>query len=610
VNRAAFTVVLLALLGAAPEPLVAGSIRDQYGVPIAGAFVRAVTAGGRTETTTSAADGTFALEGAGISSVSIACRFCVAVREPVAPDGTVIAIVRRYYALIASGPTARDLASLPYARAESAVALTPYTILENSRSVIPGPQLGVHVVQPDGGLLVDGGIPNYDSASAISPYLTTPYAYVSGASTADPGESNGYGDHANGGTVLLDTRAPQSGAQALFGSGEELRASLSGALAAVATGYSADMQTRRQRADAQGGADLGRGSQWSAHLTAQSNLSTSQGDESISSGFSGATASYRLPGEENVVIDGVADRGEYAYEDPYLHVGSDWSDGSLNVTASSRSGRGMFGEAGARTTAGLYAAAASADPRIAAHLEQIEAIAGDRVVTPVLDLTAAIAAYHVGYTGGTLGVNEPASSDFAAPLVRAVIAPHDSAFSLTMSASGGYAAPTFLERYGAAPAPSYAQLDRDDTYQAQFDYTDGARVTASVLALTRTMSGLDNGFANALGASIDWQVSPQLSVRTWWMHAGIGEVQAHSVLRFGTAPQPSDVGSLWLTYEAAAGLRLDAIWRRDLVDWGADAHVDGAISGPLGYRTRWFVGSERYVFTRSIEAGIRYGGVF
>jgi hypothetical protein len=58
------------------------------------------------------------------------------------------------------------------------------------------------------------------------------------------------------------------------------------------------------------------------------------------------------------------------------------------------------------------------------------------------------------------------------------------------------------------------------------------------------------------------------------------------------------------------GPRVDAIRRRDLVDWGADVHLDGTISGPIGRRLRWFVGSERHVFTRTIEAGVRYGGVY
>jgi hypothetical protein len=608
VNRVALAVAALALLGVAPQAIVVGSIRDQHGAPIPGAVVSATTSEGRSERTVSAADGTFALEGDGISSVAIACRYCTSTRANVGTDGTVIAIVRRYDALVNAGPSAQDFASLPYARAESAVSLTPFTILENSRSVVPGPQVSVHVLQPDGGLLVDGGIQNYDSTSSISPYLTTPYVYATGASTADPSQSEGYGDHANGGTVSLETQAPQTDAQSLFGTANEERAGLSGALGGIAAGYSEDTQNRRQRADAQGGGNLGGGSQWSAHLTAQSNEVASQDGESIGSGFSAAGASYRLPGDENVSVDAVLDRGEYSYAESAYGIGAAWSDAGASLAISPRSGDGIFANAGARTTAGLYEANSDApDLRIAAHLAQIDTIVGDHFTTPVLDLTTALAAYHVAYTGGTLGVDTPASEEFAAPLIRAVITPQRSLFSLTMSASSGFSAPTFLERYGIAPVSTSPELDRDGTYQAQLGYTDDSRVNASVLVLTRTMSGLDTGFANAIGASVDWQIAPQLSMRAWWMHAGFGEIQTRTVLRFGTVPQPSDVGSLWLSYEPGAGLRFDAIWRRDLVDWGADAHLDGAISGPLGRRTRWFVGSERIVFSRSIEAGIRYG---
>jgi hypothetical protein len=137
-------------------------------------------------------------------------------------------------------------------------------------------------------------------------------------------------------------------------------------------------------------------------------------------------------------------------------------------------------------------------------------------------------------------------------------------------------------------------------------YSDGARVTASLLALTRKMSGLDNGFANSIGTSVGWQLDTRVSLRAWWMHGGIGETFLRPVLRLGAQPRSSDVGAAWLSYEMPGGLRTDVIWRRDLIDWRADQHVDAAISGPVCRGLRWFAGSERRLFARTVEAGIRY----
>src|SRR6185312_5547108 len=79
------SLAVLAVLGSvvfstpavAQVPLVVGSVRDQRGVPIAGARVTAATPAGQRSTTTQA-DGTFALPAGGATAVTVTCRFCAA----------------------------------------------------------------------------------------------------------------------------------------------------------------------------------------------------------------------------------------------------------------------------------------------------------------------------------------------------------------------------------------------------------------------------------------------------------------------------------------------------------------------------------------------------
>ena len=74
-TKSALCVLFVALLGAAPAPLVVGSVRDQEGAPIAGARVRLVGSPVSTAVAQTATDGTFAIEGAG-SAVQIRCDYC------------------------------------------------------------------------------------------------------------------------------------------------------------------------------------------------------------------------------------------------------------------------------------------------------------------------------------------------------------------------------------------------------------------------------------------------------------------------------------------------------------------------------------------------------
>jgi len=69
--------------------------------------------------------------------------------------------------------------------------------------------------------------------------------------------------------------------------------------------------------------------------------------------------------------------------------------------------------------------------------------------------------------------------------------------------------------------------------------------------------------------------------------------------------EPS-TGALWATYENGNAVRIDAIYRRDLLDGAPFFHVDGDVSGPVTHTLRWFVTTEDRLRVRYLDAGLRF----
>ena len=199
--------LLLTMLAAVPargqEPLVVGSVRDQRGVPVVGAVVSGQSPAGVATATTDAA-GTFALHGSGIVAVTVRCRYCLAIRVPVTPEQPVVAIVRRFAALVDDAPSPADLQNLPYAHVESAIALRPFTLLAQTTAAYPGSSLSDRGLSASGSLLIDNGTPNYDIVSGASPYQAIPAYYQQSATLRDASNAYLYGDQAAGGIVALE----------------------------------------------------------------------------------------------------------------------------------------------------------------------------------------------------------------------------------------------------------------------------------------------------------------------------------------------------------------------------------------------------------------------
>ena len=68
------------------------------------------------------------------------------------------------------------------------------------------------------------------------------------------------------------------------------------------------------------------------------------------------------------------------------------------------------------------------------------------------------------------------------------------------------------------------------------------------------------------------------------------------------------VNAFWLTYSLNGGIRLDTIYRRDLLDGAPFYHVDGDLSGPIANWVRWYSGVEDRMRRTFLDVGLRFGG--
>lgn len=600
-NRLAL-VLVVTLLGAAsaPTPLLVGSVRDQYGVPVVGALVAVPSNGGSLVVAQTDDDGTFALENITPSGLAtITCRYCEPTHAGIAADGTLVAVVHRYDALEESIPTARDLEHVPYAHAETAVSLAPFTMLTESTSALPGSQISDRGAPARGGLLIADDIPNYDIVANLSPYYTLPERSISQVLTRPGSQAYRYGDVADGGTFL--TRATTSD-PALHALADSAGANVHDADESVA--FSADRGDERARASVH---------HVFATQTSTLDLSVSSGEGHVepttSSGlqtsFSGVSLGFQRRSGVDLSSRLTVDRGTYATSGSLARVDAAWSDWDARVEVRSHATLAPFVLFDARSSSGFYWPHHSAVPRIAAVADQAQFVTGASYHSARYDALLAAGAADIAYSGGYSGA-APAAASASSGVLQLQFHPNDR-WALETSTTTGYRLPTFLERYGIVGQDDSVTFDHDQTLEATLSYTDTSRVRASVTALHRRTSGLHLGALGTIGAAFAWQVAPRISVRSWVMRTSSGQAPYEPLLSLNPAStNPATVGSAWLTYEPSSRVRVDAIWRRDIVDQHPDAHFDAAFSSVLSGESRWFVSSERWLGRRSITAGIRW----
>jgi len=589
-NRASLLVLTLALLGAAPTPapLVTGTVRDQHGAPIEGARVRIFSGSRAVATVQTDAAGTFSAVGTA-ESVHIECLYCRPSDALVAADGTAVAVVQRYDALLAQTPSAEDLAHLPYSRIESDIALTPFVVLNQTARTIPGSSLSDRNAYPGTGLILLNGVPDYDIVANQTPLDTIPSYSGTSVNVARVDDAYAYGDLANAGTFEIATTGGTSAAFAGSNTGVRASTSANSASDASLAWSNWDDGDRRARADLALPFTV-ENSTGSFALSSGNGTVAYPGHAAYESSFSSARASLAHSGSIDTLVTAIADRGTYAYEPHVATSSSEWSDLDVSVGARAHTVVAPFLLIEARSSSGSNEAGPFPNLSMAATLQQLRGVAGVDISQPGYDAEFTLGTddarfingYRSGYANETSG---SASSPSASGSLDIKLAPQ---WTLQAGANRGTVLQSF---FGYIGNNGLTPVDAVSLDEATLNFDDRQRVRASLTTLaSRDQYG--NATSSA-GASVGWQIAPALSVRAWLM-------QARS-----TAQQPQTVGSAWLTYQTS-GLRIDAIWQRDLLDQLPDAHLDASIGGALGHGVAWFVASERLQNVRATTVGIRF----
>lgn len=589
----------------AQVPLVVGSVRDQRGVPVAGARVTAATPAGPRSIATEA-DGTFALPAGGATSVTVTCRFCAAATVASVPGEPVVVIVARYAALNDASPSSEDVAALPYGDVESAIALRPFTLLRQTTHYYPGSQLSDRGLLPAGALVVDAGVPDYDIVFGSSSYATIPSHYESGTDVRSASDAFLYGDQAGSGIVTLDPFGSGGSGVALYGSDSIFHATSEENGNGFAIGSSSNWQDSRQRAD--GELTLPLSGAQSVRLGAGS----SQGYQyqpsayRASANFSYADATFDdVAPTIDLYANAVYDRGDYAARFDDSPLTDVWSDGQLSAGVRTRGPVSVFADVASRISTGIYDAQSVGAPRIGAALQQNRVDAGVTATGSFYDATAGVGAFDFNYSGGTGGYSSPSHGTLLTPSLHVDLFPQ-SKFGATFEAADSFDLPTLWQQYAFDENYGMNTYDRADLYSAQLTYTDERRVRVSWEEAWQFVRGFANGQVTSSGVSATWQVAPTVSLRTWTMVASNSAAASGQTPYLPSGTQPS-VGAVWLTYQNGGAVRFDAIYRKDVLDGAPFYHFDGDVSGPISSTLRWYAGVEDRLASTRVDAGLQFG---
>ncbi len=602
--------LLIVTLVAAPAwgqvPLIVGSVRDQRGAAVEGALVSGRTPDGQAIEATTDAAGTFALHGQGLGQLLVTCRFCQPVRVVPNPPQPVVVIVRRYQALLTDAPSVPDLDNLPYSHVESAVALHPYALLAQSSTPYPGSSLSDRGLSSSGSLTIDAGVPNYDIVNGLSPYAFIPANYERSGVLYDAAAAFRYGNQAGGGIVALTPFEPASNADvATLGSDAIVRVQAGSDAAGIVAGSSTNNEESRRRTDLFANVPLPADQSFGITLGTEQGRDYQSADSGFAGSFSFGSVTFSDPRTLNLQVSAIADRGDYAMAEDEYPVSAVWSDSGFSAGIHTTGPVAGFAEVATRTSSGLYdpEALPGALPRVGATFAQTRADAGVVATGNDYSVIAGIGAFWVNYAGGTTGVSQPAKTAFVLPSVDAQLFSNGK-LSVSLQGSGSFTLPTFVEQYqyaGALPAP--LQILRNTLVAGALNYTDGSRVRLSFEQASESTNGTWSGTVTSTGFAATWQLAPVLSVRAWTMHVTDNVPLYGGGLPYG-AGAPT-VGALWLTYDTGAGVRADAIYRRDLLEGAPFYHFDGAISGPIAGRLRWYAGTEDWLHRTFVDAGLR-----
>ena len=101
-----------------------------------------------------------------------------------------------------------------------------------------------------------------------------------------------------------------------------------------------------------------------------------------------------------------------------------------------------------------------------------------------------------------------------------------------------------------------------------------------------------------------WQIAPRLSLRYWTLNDSQQLFGGPNAYLPPATPVPLGRQVLWMTYQAPAGIRFDAILQRNVTNV-SEWSLDGAVVVPLTSRLNFVAGTSRPNGMRAYSAGLR-----
>ncbi|MBV9233426.1 MAG: hypothetical protein JO030_05230 [Candidatus Eremiobacteraeota bacterium] len=417
-----------------------------------------------------------------------------------------------------------------------------------------------------------------------------------------------YGDQAAGGAVVAAPFLDGSNFDvATLGSRVIARLQAGSDESGVAAASFTDNEESHQRTDLFAGWPLGGDQSLNAAAGTEQARLYSATPPLFSGDYSFVDATFSAPRFANFSFTALADHGAYAEQFGEYPVSTAWSDSGLAAGVHSNGAVSTFGDFSVRASSGFYDAQAlpGGIPRLAALLTQTHADAGVTLSAPEGRLTAAVGAFWIDYSGGSYGMSRAQRTALLAPSLEATLFPNGK-WSATVEGSGAFTLPNFVEQYQyAGPAGRAIALMRNSLVAGTLTYTDESRVSVSLESAQERFAGAQSGTVSSTGLAATWQVSPAVALRAWTMHLAQNLAPIIPLYPWFT----STVNAFWLTYAPApSGLRFDGVYRRDLLDGSPFYHFDGAVSGQITGRVRWYAGAEDWMHRTFLDAGLRIGG--
>ncbi len=574
----------------AATQLLVGSVRDSDGNALGGASVSARdSTGAVVGSDRTAANGTFTIVPERTpATLDVSCVHCRSVHLVLGTSTNLAIVVLRYAALDSGVPNAADLSALPYARPADVLGLIPYVL-----PAAGGSDVSDRGLQHGHGLILDDGAPVYDLSTGESALIDFPGRYLQQIDAISADKAFRYGSYAGGGTFGLDQLTD---ATLLSGdAGQPGTLALEPRFGAIvpAAGLSDEDGLVQRRADFDVDAPVAGGA-LRAGVTAADSAAT-PGPFDAYRNIQLARLSYSTASRNYVTSLAATTAG--------------WSETDGLADASSTAGSETSFNAQLERPNAITVAAGGSFTEQTGY-DQVTASApflAGSVTTVTAYLEAHGDARAAGFFAG-LGLSNVDQHDSFGSSSQSntelVLLPSlevhatSGMFGVSAGISDSLRAPTLAE----ATAARSDVLERGDLLDATLYFDDRARLRVEATVFQEYLSGAATQRTVGVGGSLVWQVAPRLALRFWTLNDSALLFNTPDYYLPSTAPTGRQV--LWMTYQAPAGIRFDAIAQRNVTN-GAALGLDGDVVAPLSPHLSAVAGTSLFNGKRFYSFGLR-----